>query len=79
MGEPPWLSARTLFVNLNVRSFYETIRVTSYGLMQRILDSQNSIVRSMLHSDGFVNSDLRRTWINNLFTSSQNPAYIVWV
>ena len=72
VGVPPWHSARTIFVNLNMRSFFETIRATSYSLVQRVLECQNSIVQALLHSDGFVNSAIRRTWCQNLLTTNQN-------
>ena len=62
MGLPPWHSARTLFVNLNVRSFYETIRTTSYSLMQRVLGCQNAVVQTMIHSISFAHSETRKQW-----------------
>ena len=75
VGVPRWHSARTLFVNLNVRSFHETIRTSSYSLMQRVLGCQNSVLQAMLHSDGFVHSATRRTWCNNLF-ADHNSFYV---
>ena len=37
VGAPPWNSARTIFVQNNVRSFFENIRSVSYSLMCRVL------------------------------------------
>lgn len=66
---PQWHSARTLFVNLGVRSFYETIRTTSYSLMQRVICCQNSLIQVLLQSDAFVVSATRKKWYSNLYTA----------
>ena len=66
---PQWHSARTLFVNLGVRSFYENIRTASYSLMHRVTGCQNSIVQVLLQSDSFVHSATRRRWHANLYTT----------
>ena len=71
LGLPPWHSARTLFVNLNIRSFYETIRATSYGLLQRLSCCQNELVQGMLHSNSFAHSETRRQWCNDIFYNNQ--------
>ena len=71
MGLPPWHSARTLFVNLNVRSFYETIRTTSYSLMQRVLGCQNAVVQTMIHSISFAHSETRKQWCYDLAYENQ--------
>ena len=54
IGEPPWGRARQNFVNLEVRSFYETTRHTSLSLMRRVLECRNSIVHAVRHSDALV-------------------------
>ena len=74
IGVPQWHSARTLFVNLGVRSFYENVRITSYSLVRRLFACNNSIVQTMLHSDCFVHSAIRSSWSNNLFTGGENGA-----
>ena len=75
IGVPQWQSARTLFVNLGVRSFNETVRTTSYSLLQRILQCNNSVVRAVLHSDCFVQSATRLTWCSNLLTDRNSSWY----
>ena len=71
LGLPQWHSARTLFVSLNIRSFYETIRTSSYSLMQRVLHCQNGVVQTMLNSSSFTYSETRRQWCCNLMGESQ--------
>ena len=51
VGAPPWNSARTIFVQNNVRSFFENIRSVSYSLMCRVLTCCNQCVQAILHSD----------------------------
>ena len=69
MGVPRWNSARTLFVRNNVRSFHENLRYTEYNLLCRIRKSGNSIIRTILHSNCFVVSAVRRKWQQNLAVS----------
>ena len=66
-----WNIARSLFVNLNTRSFYENIRYASFSLMQRVLSCSNSVVQSLLHSDCFVLSATRATWCDNILHHRQ--------
>ena len=68
VGVPQWHSARTLFVNAGVRSFYETIRTASYSLMLRVMCCPNSIIQALLQSDAYVVSTTRRRWHTNLYT-----------
>ena len=63
VGVPRWHSARTLFVNLNVRSFHEAIRIASYGLVMRVLECQTAVLQAVLHSDAFMYSATRRTGV----------------
>ena len=60
---PQWHSARHLFVNSGVRSFYETIRTTSYSLMLRVLLCQYTLIQGLLQSDAFVFSVSRKMWV----------------
>ena len=74
LGLPPWHSARTVFVDLGVKSFYENIRTCSYSLMHRVTHCNNMLVSSILNSNCFVVSATRKTWCINL--SSNN--HIGW-
>ena len=64
-GVPPWHSARQMFVDLNVRSFEEQLRVAAYSFMKRLDTVPNSILYVILCSDARVGSHMNSRW-NNL-------------
>ena len=66
-GVARWQSASSMFATLGVRSFGETMRVTSYSLMCRVNRSENSLVRNLVKSDSYCISALRDQWTNTLF------------
>ena len=77
VGAPPWHSARQLFVNLNMRTLPETIRVTSHSLLRRVLCCHNSIVQAALQSDARVCSVTWRKWIHNLYTEQYRGIFVL--
>ena len=72
-GVPSWHSANTIFVNNQVRSFFENVRATSLSLMNRVLKSENTIVKCLVSSNSYAFSAQREMWLNNIFTSSSFP------
>ena len=44
----PWLnSASEMFVNLNIRSFDEMLRIFTFGFMSRVIASNNVLISSI--------------------------------
>ena len=62
MNVPPWSSASELFVSHHLRGFAEQRRACSYNLMQRVLQSPNTLVQRVVHSDARAHSPLWRQW-----------------
>ena len=67
MGVAPWHSARTSFVNFNIRSFFENLRSISYSMLSRVLSCNNKLIETIIFSDCFVVSSLRIKWYHSLF------------
>ena len=67
---PRWHSASEIFVNNNLRSFWENIRAGSYSLMNRVINCDNLIVQTLFHSDAYTFSPTRIRWYRNLFSSN---------
>ena len=72
IGEPPWGRARLNFVNMEVRSFHETLRHTSLSLMRRVQACRNSVVDAVRHSDAMVLSRSWQEWRRNLLVHDQS-------
>ena len=79
VGAPPWKSARTIFVQNNVRSFFENIRSVSYSLMCRVLTCCNQGVQAILHSDSYAMSRTRDMWSRNLHVNLPLAVFMLWV
>ena len=77
MGVPRWHSARTMFVNLRIKSFFENLRTISYSLLKRVLTCNNSVVRTILHSDCFLGSDQRARWVRNLYLTNPSLTFFL--
>ena len=59
---PPWQSASHMFGSLGVRSFGESIRNSAYGLMQRVEQCPNDLMRKLVRSDVAFVSIQRTRW-----------------
>ena len=47
----PWLNnASEVFVNLNIRSFDEMLRIFTFGFMSRVIVSNNVLISSTFNS-----------------------------
>ena len=64
---PRWQSASHMFGSLGVRSYDETLRISSYSLMQRVDKSDNSFICTMQNSDVVLYSRQRQHWYSLLF------------
>ena len=65
----PWQSASAMFVTMGIRSFDESLRAISYGLMSRINESSNDVVTALNYSDAGWMSRLRARWHDILFVN----------
>ena len=72
VGVPRWHSARTVFVENNIRSFFENVRAVSYSLMSRVVCCSNSLIQALLRSDCYTMSRTRENWFKILYVYIQN-------
>ena len=63
MGLPPWCSGSARY---RVRSFRVVMRIMTYGLLERVENSENMIILSSNDSDASVWSRIRAAWIGHL-------------
>ena len=61
-GVPLMSSASQMFATRNVKSFSELLRGAAYGMMQRVINSGNTLVIKLLSSNVFLNSPFFRLW-----------------
>ena len=66
IGLPPWCSASAMFVRYRVLSFQEVMQIVTYGLLERVENSENMIILSLNGSDASVWSRIRATWVERL-------------
>ena len=79
LNVPPWQSVRPLFAELNIRSFGETIRNSCNSLLNRVSDSRNFLIETLVASDARTLSIQWRNWESELFVYIPNsvlPLYI---
>ena len=76
-SEPRSSSARTLAVQNNIRSFFETFRVVAYSLMSRVEHSNNSLIYALLRSDSYTLSSTRGSWVQTLYTNGSNRPHFI--
>ena len=62
VGLAPWDSASRMFGTLGVRSFYETIRIASYSLMNRISRCPSEVIVLLNNCDASTYSRIRARW-----------------
>ena len=67
LGLPPWHSASSMFANIGVRSFDETLRAISYSTMNRVDCCPNRLLYVLSYSDAYVMSPIQARWQNILF------------
>ena len=75
MGVPRWHSARTLFVQNRVKSFFEILRTITHSLMVRIKNSDNPIIHGLLHSDAYIISSQWERWRVLMFVNQPTMLY----
>ena len=75
MGVPRWHSARTLFVQNRVKSFFEILRTITHSLMVRIKNSDNPIIHGLLHSDAYIVSSQWDKWRVSMFVHQPTMLY----
>ena len=66
MGLPPWCSASAMFVQHRVHSFQEVMRIVTYGLLERVENSENMRIQTLNGSDASVWSRIRAAWVERL-------------
>ena len=64
---PVYSSASFMFASLRVKSFQELRRSTSFSLMQRVLNSNNSMIIALRTSDAKLSSKLWQMWTTLLY------------
>ena len=64
---PVYSSASFMFASLGVKSFQELRRSTSFSLMQRVLHTENSVIRAIRTSDARLSSNIWRMWSTILY------------
>ena len=64
MGVPRWTSARALFVEYRVNSFYENLRFISFGCFERVNNSSNELLLALWNSAARVFSLIFQYWQN---------------
>ena len=67
MGLPWHNSASEMFVNLNIKSFGELLRVFVHGFYSRIIISRNFMFLSICNSSCIIYSKLRDWWRTLLY------------
>ena len=69
MSLPPWCSASSMFVTLNVYSFQEVLRNSSFGLLNRLESSPNMIISNLRNSDANVRSSFKKECRSRLYVT----------
>ena len=69
MSLPPWCSASSMFVTLNVYSFHEVLRNVSFGLLSRLESSPNMIISNLRNSDADVRSSFKKECRSRLYVN----------
>ena len=67
MGLPWRNSASEMFVNLNIRSFDELLRMFVFGFRSRIINSNNLLISSIYNSTCRIYSSMWTWWDNLLY------------
>ena len=67
IGVPVYSSASLLFGTLEVKSLKEVIRTAQYSLMERVKNSNNSIVTNLFQSEARIKSRIWQCWQDSLF------------
>ena len=62
----PWRnSASEMFVNLNIHSFDEMLRIFTFGFMSRVIVSNNLLISNIYNSSCRLYSNIW-SWLDNL-------------
>ena len=64
---PVYSSASFMFASLGVKSFQELRRSTTFSIMQRVLESNNSLIIALRTSDAKLSSKLWQIWMSILY------------
>ena len=75
MGLPWRNSASEMFVNLNIRSFDELLRMFVFGFRSRIINSNNLLISSIYKSTCRIYSSMWTWWDNLLYIFNSENAY----
>ena len=67
-GLPKRSSASTMYANNNICNFETTLRKNTFGFMQRLEQSTNSII-STLYQSWIVRFDIWNSWIKSLYVT----------
>ena len=67
-GLPKRSSASTMYANNNICNFETTLRKNTFGFMQRLEQSTNTIITT-LYQSWIVRFDIWNTWIKSLYTT----------
>ena len=67
-GLPKRSSASTMYANNNICNFETTLRKNTFGFMQRLEQSNNSII-STLYQSWIVRFDIWNSWIKSLYVT----------
>ena len=65
---PKWSSASTMYANHNICNFETTLRKNTFGFMQRLQQSINTII-STLYQLWIVRFDIWNSWIKSLYVT----------
>ena len=69
----PWRnSAGEMFVNLNIYSFDEMLRIFTFGFMSRVIFSNNQFISSINNSPCRLYSNIWTSWDNLLHINRVN-------
>ena len=67
LGLPPWSSASGMYATHNIENFEALLRKTLYGFVQRLENSSNKIIASLIKSRTVRFVDWH-CWISRLYT-----------
>jgi len=70
MGYSRRFSASRMFAENNINDFEAVRRTAAYSLLQRLANSENSILNAMLSSKVFTQSSITMSWKQLLFSES---------
>ena len=62
-------SASTEYANHNICNFESTLRKNTFGFMQRLEQSTNTIISTLLYQSWIVRFDIWNSWIESLYVT----------